>query len=134
MSLRLLGVLQWVGLLLGAAVWIAQHAAGSGITQAECGAGGAGWGISNDLWQGLVMGVAAGLVLLAEAAALAVFSQTRGADFGDGPAGEGRFNGALPYTRIHFFATAAIAANALFLMIILLDGFASIFNITCRQS
>jgi hypothetical protein len=133
MSLRLLGALQWIGLLLGAGVWAAQHAIGLGLTQAECGAGGSRWGISNDLWQGLAMGVAAGLVLVAEGAAILVFSQTRGANFGDGPPGEGRFNGELPQTRLHFFATAAMVANAIFLVIILLDGAAAIYNPVCVQ-
>ena len=133
MRLKLLGALQWVGLLLGAGVWAAQHAVGLGVTQAECSAGGAHWGISNDLWQGLTMGVAAGLVLVAATAAIFVFSQTRGANFGDGPAGEGRFGGRLPQTRLHFFATAAIVSNAIFLMIILLDGTAAIYNPACIQ-
>jgi hypothetical protein len=80
------------------------------------------------------MGVSVALVLVAEAAAVAVFAQTRGANFGDGPPGEGRFHGELPYTRLHFFATAAIVANAIFLMIILLDGSAAIVHGTCRQA
>jgi hypothetical protein len=134
MNLRLLGTLQWVGLLLGAGAWVAQHALGMGVTQAECSPGGSHWGISNNLWQAAIMGVSVGLVLVAEAAALAVFSQTRGANFGDGPPGEGRFHGELPYTRLHFFATAAIVANLLFLMIILLDGAAAIFHGTCTQA
>jgi hypothetical protein len=133
MRLRLLGALQWTGLLLGAGVWAAQHAIGLGVTQAECGAAGSRWGISNDLWQGLTMGVAAGLVLVAGAAAVFVFSQTRGANFGDGPPGEGRFDGRLPETRLHFFATAALVSNAIFLVIILLDGAAAIYNPACVQ-
>jgi hypothetical protein len=130
---RRLGALQWVGLLLGAGIWVAQHAIGLGVTQAECSAGGGHWGISNDLWQGLTMGIAAGLVLVAGAAAIYVFSQTHGANFGDGPPGEGRFHGALPQTRLHFFATASIVANAIFLMIILLDGTAAIYTPGCVQ-
>ena len=35
--------------------------------------------------------------------------------------------------RVRFFAIAAAAANVIFLMIILLDGFAAILNVTCRQ-
>jgi hypothetical protein len=127
----MLGILQWVGLLLGAGVWVGQHVVGSGLTQAECGAGGAGWGISNDVWQATLMACSAGLVVLAGCAAVAVFAQTRGAGFGDGPPAE---EGERRLTRLHFFATASIAANAIFLMIILLDGFASIYAVGCRQS
>jgi hypothetical protein len=134
MNLRLLGALQWVGLLLGAGVWSTAHLAGFGVTQAECGAAAGSFGISNDLWQGVIMGISIALLLVAEAAAVAVFAQTRGANFGDGPPGEGRFHGELPQTRIHFFATAAIFANAIFLMIVLLDGAAVIVHGTCTQA
>jgi hypothetical protein len=131
MTLRTLGVLQWVGLLLGAGVWAAQHIVGSGITQADCGAGGAGWGISNDLWQATLTACAAGLVVLAGIAAVTVFARTRGAGFGDEPAEEA---GELRRARLHFFAAASIAANSIFLMIILLDVVASLYQLGCRQS
>ena len=58
MSQRTLGILQWVGLLLGAGVWAAQHLVGLGITQAACGPNGSTWGVQNDVWQGALMGVA----------------------------------------------------------------------------
>jgi hypothetical protein len=133
-NLRLLGALQWVGLLLGAGAWLTAHLVGIGVTQAECGAGAGSFGISNDLWQGLIMGFTVALLLVAEAAAVAVFTQTRGANFGDGPPGEGRFHGELPQTRIHFFATAAILANAIFLLIVVLDGTAVLVHGTCTQA
>jgi len=131
MSLRTLGMLQWVGLLLGAVVWAAQHVVGSGITQADCGVGGAGWGISNDLWQATLTACAAGLVVLAGAAAVTVFARTRDAGFGDEPAEEA---GDVRRARLHFFAAASIAANTIFLMIILLDGVASLYQLGCPQS
>jgi hypothetical protein len=131
MSLRTLGILQWVGLLLGAGVWAAQHVVGSGLTQADCGAGGAGWGISNDLWQTTLTVCAAGLVVLAGAAGVTVFARTRDAGFGDEPAEDA---GDLRRARLHFFAAASIAANAIFLMIVLLDGVASLYQLGCRQS
>ena len=57
-------------------------------------------------------------------------AQTRGADFGDGPPEEDeRFHGALPYARLHFFATAAMVANVLFALIIVLDGVATIADV-----
>lgn len=131
MSLRTLGMLQWVGLLLGGGVWFAQHVVGTGITQADCGAGGAGSGISNDLWQATLTACAAGLVVLAAGAAITVFARTRDAGFGDEPAEEA---GDVRRARLHFFAAASIAANTIFLMIILLDGVASLYQLGCRQS
>jgi len=124
MTLRRLGVLQWVGLLGGGAVWWSQHLVGLGVTSAECNAGGAGWGIDNDLWQGAILGVSALLVVAAGGAAAAVLVRTRGTSYEDPPAPG----------RIRFFAVAAAVANVIFLSIILLDGVASIVSVTCRQS
>jgi hypothetical protein len=134
MNLRRLGILQWVGLLAGALVWISQHVVGYGMTLAECNAGGRHFGIDNDVWQAALLGAAAALVVGAQVCATAVFLRTRGANFGDGPSDEGRWRGALPYTRLHFFGAAAMAANAIFLVIIVLDGIATIVDPTCRQS
>jgi hypothetical protein len=79
--------------------------------------------------------VAAGLlVVISEAAALTVFLATRETNYGDGPAGNGRWGGAVPYSRLHFFATAAMVANVLFLTVILLDGLGSAFSTLCAQS
>jgi hypothetical protein len=123
MSLRRLEILQWFGLLAGALVWTGQHVVGFGVTQAECGSGGAHWGIENDVWQGSLLVAAALCVLLAEAAALAVVFATRRSSYESPP----------PPGRVRFLAIAAATANVIFLMIILLDGFASIFNVACRQ-
>jgi ABC-type nickel/cobalt efflux system permease component RcnA len=122
MNVRRLAVLQWVGLLLGAVVWAAQHALGWGFTEATCSSG--HLTSNNDLWQAVFMSVAGALVLGAGAAAIGVLLETRELSYEDEP----------PLSRIRFFAIAAVAANVLFLMIILLDGFASIFNIACRQA
>jgi hypothetical protein len=134
MRLQRLAVLQWVGLLLGAITWTTAHLAGIGITQAECNATGlTKWGLSNPAWQGTVMGVSAAFIVAAEICAVTVFWRTRGIEFGDGPPVEG-FEGERKPTRIHFFSAASVAANAIFLMIVLLDGFANLFDIACRQS
>ena len=124
MTLRRLGILQWFGLIAGAGVWFAQHVVGFGITQAECSSGGAGWGIGNDVWQAALLAASALLILAAEAAAVAVFRGTRGTAYDSDPP---------PPSRLRFFAIAAMVANVIFLMIVLLDGFASIVNVTCRQ-
>jgi hypothetical protein len=123
MTLRRLEILQWTGLLAGALVWAAQHVVGYGITEAECNSGGLRWGIQNDVWQGALLIAAATCVLVAEAAAITVLVATRRGSYESPPAPG----------RVRFFAIAAAAANVIFLMIILLDGLAAIFNVTCRQ-
>ena len=121
MTLRRLALLQWVGLLAGGLVFAGVHVVGFGITQAECGAG---FGIDNDTWQAALTGAAAALVLVAEAAAVAVLVRTRQASYEEPP----------PDGRIRFFAIAAAVANAIFLMIVVLDGVASLAVVTCRQA
>jgi hypothetical protein len=123
MTLRRLEILQWGGLLTGALVWAATHVVGYGITEAECNRASAHWNIGNDAWQGSLTAASAVLVLCAELAAVAVFRGTRHSSYDAEP----------PPSRIRFFAIAAITANAIFLAIVLLDGAASIFNVTCRQ-
>lgn len=122
MTLRRLGVLQWVGLLLGAAAWFAQHVAGWGLTEAACDQ--AGFSIRHDLWQALAAALSIALVVAAGAAATLVLFRTREVTYEDGP----------PAGRIRFFAIAAVVANVIFLMIIALDGTASIVNTACRQA
>ena len=124
MRRRRLEILQWLGLLVGALVWAAQHVVGYGVTEAQCSPGGAHFGISNDLWQASLMAAAAAAIIGAEAAAVAVFLATRPTSYEAEP----------PPSRIRFFAIAAMVANVLFLMIVLLNGVGSIVNIPCRQA
>jgi hypothetical protein len=133
MSLRRLGILQWAGLLVGAATWTGQHVAGVGITQAECNAAGASFGISNPIWQGALMGASAAVIIGAGACAAVVFLHTRGKEFGTGPTPPEEKDDVKP-GRLHFFAAAALITNLLLLMIVLLDGSANLANIACRQS
>jgi hypothetical protein len=124
MSLRRLSVLQWFG-TLGAAVALAGYfLSGLGVSQAVCNPGSALWGVRYrpvELALGLV-GVV--LVLGAETAAFLVFRATRGTEEQDPP----------PEGRLHFFATAALASNFIFLMIIALTTIVTIANTACRQS
>jgi hypothetical protein len=124
MRRKRLEILQWTGLLAGALVWTAQHVIGYGVTEAVCGPGNAQFGISNDVWQASLMAVAAVVILGAEAAALTVFVETRSLSYESEPAPG----------RIRFFAIAAMVANVIFLLIVLLDGFAAIFSVECRGS
>lgn len=119
MSLRTLAVLSWVGLFAGALVWAGQHVVGFGITHAKCGGG--NFGISYDVWQAALMGAAVLSIAAAEAAAIAAYVGT----------GDTSYEADPPASRIRFFAITAIPANLIFLMIVLLDGFATIFARTC---
>jgi hypothetical protein len=132
-TLRQLAFVQWVGVVVAPLAWTGQHVVGYGVGQARCTAG-ANWGIAFDTWQLAILAASVVLVLVSEAAAVAVFLATREANYGDGPPGEGRWGGAVPYTRLHFFATAAMVANVLFLTVILLDGLGAVANSLCVQS
>jgi hypothetical protein len=132
-TLRQLAFVQWIGVVVAPLAWTGQHIVGYGVGEARCKAG-ANWGIGYDTWQLAILAAAAVLILISEAAAVAVFLATRETNYGDGPAGDGRWNGAVPYTRLHFFATAAMVANVLFFTVIFLDAFGSVFNSLCVQS
>jgi len=125
MTLRRFETMQWLGLLLGAVIFGAQLVVGFGITQAECGVSGGGrFGIDNDVWQSVLLGISTALVLAAEASAVAVFLGTRRTTYEDPP----------PDGRVRFLAIAAMAANVIFLIIIVLSGLASILGAVCRQA
>jgi hypothetical protein len=133
-TLSQLAVIQWIGVVVAPLAWTGQHVVGYGVGQARCSVAGASWGIGYDTWQ-LAILVAAGLLVVAsEAAAVTVFLATRDTNYGDGPPGEGRWGGAVPYSRLHFFAMAAMVANVLFLTVILLDGLGAVFSTLCAQS
>ena len=132
-TLRQLAFVQWIGVVVAPLAWTGQHIVGYGVGQARC-TEGVNWGIAFDTWQLAILAATAVLILISEAAAVAVFLATREANFGDGPPEDGRWGGAVPHTRLHFFATAAMVANILFLAIILMDGLASAFDALCVQS
>jgi hypothetical protein len=134
MTLRRLSVLQWLGVVVAPLAWTGQHVVGYGVGQARCSVAGTNWGIGFDTWQLAILAAAALLILLSEAAAVTVFRATREVNYGDGPPQEGRWAGVVPYSRLHFFATAAMVANVLFLTVVLLDGLGSVFGSLCAQS
>jgi hypothetical protein len=133
-TLRQLGIVQWIGVVVAPLAWTGQHIVGYGVGEARCNQSVMHWGIAYDTWQLAILAAAGVLVVVSEAAAVAVFLATREANYGDGPAGDGRWDGAVPYTRLHFFATAAMVANVLFLTVILMDGLAAAFETLCAQS
>ncbi|HEU5244546.1 MAG TPA: hypothetical protein VFU33_09105, partial [Gaiellaceae bacterium] len=124
---------QWIGVVVAPLAWTGQHVVGYGVGQARCEVG-ANWGIAYNTWQLAILVAAGLLVVVSEAAAVTVFLATRETNYGDGPPGEGRWGGAVPYSRLHFFATTAMVANVLFLTVILLDGLGSVFTTLCAQS
>jgi hypothetical protein len=132
-TLRRLSVVQWVGVMAAPLAWTGQHIVGYGVGQARCEVG-ANWGIGFDAWQLAIVVVAGLLIVVSEAAAVTVFLATREVNYGDGPPGDGRWPGVVPLSRLHFFATAAMVANVLFLAIVLMDGLASVFDSLCVQS
>jgi hypothetical protein len=125
---------QWVGVVVAPLAWTGQHVVGYGVGEARCSVAGMRWGIGFDTWQLAIMAAAAVLILVSEAAAVTVFLATRETNYGDGPPGDGRWGGAVPYSRLHFFAAAAMVANVLFLTLILLSGLGSVFSTLCAQS
>jgi hypothetical protein len=118
-----LELLQWYGLLGAAIAWTVQLVLGVGVTVARCGAGG-DFGLSVDTWETVLTVVAGAFALLGEAAAVAVFTATRSVEY-DGPPPDGRR---------HFFASAAVVGNVLFLMIILLTWIGLVTHSPCHQS
>ena len=132
-TLRQLSFVQWIGVVVAPLAWTAQHVVGYGVGQARCEVG-ARWGIGYDTWQLAILAAAGLLVVISQAAAVAVFLATREANYGDGPPEDGRWGGAVPHTRLHFFATAAMVANVLFFAAILMDGLVSVFDTLCAQS
>jgi hypothetical protein len=133
-TLRQLSVVQWIGVVVAPLAWTGQHIVGYGVGEARCQVGGVHWGISYDTWQLAILAAAGLLIVVSEAAAVTVFLATRETNYGDGPPGEGRWGGETPYARLHFFATAAMFANVLFLAIVFMDGLASVFDSLCVQS
>jgi hypothetical protein len=118
-----LELFQWYGLLGAALAWTVQLVLGYGVTVARCGAGG-DFGLAYDVWEIVLAVVAGAFALLGEAAAVAVFLSTRSLEH-DGPPPDGRR---------HFFATAAVVGNVLFLMLILLTAIGLLAHSPCQGS
>jgi hypothetical protein len=117
-------LLQWVGLLTAALAWTGQLVVGFGASVANCSAGGAGWGLDVHAWQIVLMAVGASAALVAEGAAVTLFLHTRGTEESDPP----------PWGRRHFFASAAMVGNLIFLVAILLSGIGTLAHAPCTQS
>jgi hypothetical protein len=114
--------LQWFGLLGAGLVWTAQLVIGFGVALARCSTADKRWGIDLDTWQITLMAVGVPVAVLAEAAAISVFLGTRNLHHEDPP----------PSGRWHFFSSAAMLGNALFLVAILLSGIGAVYHTPCQ--
>jgi hypothetical protein len=124
MSLRRLSQLQWFGLLAGGLTWFAEYLGATGASQMLCNPGSGRWGIPHDTLQLALMLVGVAVVGTSLAASALVFKRTYDVEEQEAP----------PLGRVHFFAAAAIAANVIFLVIILETGIATIVNHLCQQA
>lgn len=124
MTVRRLSQLQWYGFLAGGLVWFAEFLAGTGLSQARCNPGSGRWGLPHDAIELALMLFGAVVVGSALTASVVVYRATRGVDDQDPP----------PDGRVHFFATAALVGNIIFLVIILLTGIGTIVDRTCHQA
>jgi hypothetical protein len=122
--LQRLAILQWAGLFVAPAAWLGQHLIGQAVAQLRCSVANTQWNVSNTAWQIVLLVVSATLILASIGAAVAVFRATSDADYTSAP----------PVGRMQMFAIAAMTTNLLLLVIVLLDGIASVVDITCRQS
>jgi hypothetical protein len=116
--------LLWFGFFAAGLAWTGQLVIGFGVALAKCSAGSARWGIGVHTWEIALTAAGATIALLAEAAAVTVFLETRGTGEYDPP----------PWGRRHFFVVAAMVGNALFFVAILLNGVGTLTHSSCGQS
>ena len=122
--MRRLEVLQWFGVLAGAVAWGAALVFGYGLTETRCNSGSTGWDVALLGWVGALTGFAAAVMVCAALASVSVLVLTREVSYEDDP----------PVGRIRFFAIAALIANVLFLVMVVLYAAGSIANDPCRQA
>ncbi len=121
---RRLELLQWFGLFGGALAWTAQLVLGFGFAQAACSPARSSLEVGTTVPQLALTVGAATIVVLAGLASLAVVLATSGIHY-DGPPPDGRRR---------FFALGALAANILFLAIVINTGLLAADHFPCRQS
>jgi hypothetical protein len=122
--MRRFELLQWFALLAAPLAWAVQLVVGFGVADANCARAGSRWGISVDTWM-IALAAAAGTVAVcAEISAVTLYRDLRNVDE-DAPGPEGR---------LHFFSVAALVGNVLFMALITLTAFGSLYHTQCRQS
>jgi len=114
--------LQWIGLFAAPLAWTVQLVAGFGATIAACSTGGRD--IDLTAWELAITAATAAVAVAGQAAAVLAWRATRGrAEDSPPPAG-----------RIHFFADAALVANTVFIVMILLGGISAVHHVPCAQA
>jgi hypothetical protein len=112
--------LQWIGLLAAPAAWTVQLVLGFGAGLAACEGGGRD--IDLGAWELGLTVAAAAVAVGGQVAAVLAWRATRG-------------GGGTAAGRIHFLADAALLANTIFLVAILLGGLtAAAHGNPCRQA
>lgn len=114
-------LLQWLGLFGAGIAWTVQLVLGLFVTYARCGAAASRAGIDLRAWELALGALALACVLVSSAAAISVLLETRGVEDSDPP----------PDGRRHFFAVGAVLGNALFLVIVVLSTFGSVYFQPC---
>lgn len=124
MSSRMrLEILQWFALFGGALAWTTQHVVGYFASTAACSEAFVA-NVHPVVWQ-IALACGAGIVVAsAEVSAFVVYRATSDVDE----------NAPGPYGRLHFFATAALLGNVLFMVIVTFDAVGSVFNLPCTGS
>ena len=122
--LQKLAVLQWVGVLVAPFAWFGEFLVAQAIGQVSCSTANVRWDVSNDAWQITLMVGAGLLILVSEAAAVAVYRGTRESSYLSPP----------PVGRLRLIAVAAMATNLISLAIVLLGGIASVVDVGCTGS
>ena len=121
---RRLEALQWFALFGGAFAWTAQFVLGYGLAQAACSPARNSMRVGTTVPQLALTAGAAAIIVLAGLAAVAVAIATSGL----------AYDGVPPDGRRRFFALGALAANILFLAIVLNTGLLATQQFPCRQS
>ena len=118
-------VLQWIGLFAAPLAWTVQLVFGYGFAVGACDTISSRTSVSLTTWEIVITAAAATVALGGQAATALAWraTQGRGSDI-DSPAAR----------RIHFFAGAALLANTIFLIMILLGGITAVHLAPCRQA
>jgi Ca2+/Na+ antiporter len=113
----------WFAVLGAPVAWGTQFAVGYWVSQADCSAAGAMWGISLDTWIVVLTAVALGTALGALASSIAILRATSDADKDDAP----------PEGRNHFLALVGVSVSPLFIALICITCL-GVLELSCLQS
>jgi hypothetical protein len=116
--------LQWIGLFAAPLAWTVQLVFGYGFAVGACDTISSRTSVSLTTWEIAITVAAATVALGGQLAALLAWRATQGRSDVDAPSAG----------RIRFFAGAALLANTIFLIMILLGGITAVHLAPCRQA